>query len=157
MQVDGHVTYVTLPYIFCYAWLTCYNYCMSIPRTTVHIFLPSSLLMPAYCHLVTLGAHAQRGLVCLSVCLLSHISPLECLFVLKILSHTARATKVKNLWGFLWNRYVAEIHRAFPTLYGCSNIPRTFSMAEPSKGPQKANSRLNSTWNTTRCKIVFSV
>ena len=35
----------------------------------------------------------------LSVCLLSHISPLECLFVLKILSHTQRATKVKTLVG----------------------------------------------------------
>ena len=35
----------------------------------------------------------------------------------------------------------------------CSDIPHTFSMAEPSKGPKKANNRLNSTWNTTRCKV----
>ena len=34
--------------------------------------------------------------VCLSVCLLSQISPLEDLFVLKILSRTQRATEVKN-------------------------------------------------------------
>ena len=34
--------------------------------------------------------------VCLSVCLLSHISPTERLFVLKTLSHTQRATKVKK-------------------------------------------------------------
>ena len=34
--------------------------------------------------------------VCLSVCLLSHISPTECLFVLKMLSRTQRATKVKK-------------------------------------------------------------
>ena len=38
--------------------------------------------------------------VCLSVCLLSHISLLEHLFVLKILSRTQRATEVKNFVGF---------------------------------------------------------
>ena len=38
--------------------------------------------------------------VCLSVCLLSHISPLERLFVLKTLSRTQRATKVKTIVGF---------------------------------------------------------
>ena len=32
------------------------------------------------------------------------------------------------------------------------DIPRTFSTAEPSKGPKKANNGLNSTWNTTQCK-----
>ena len=36
----------------------------------------------------------------------------------------------------------------------CSDIPRTFSTAEPSKGTKKVNNRLKSTWNTTRCKIV---
>ena len=36
----------------------------------------------------------------------------------------------------------------------CSNIPRTFSTAEPSKGTKKANIRLDSTWNTTRCKAA---
>ena len=36
----------------------------------------------------------------------------------------------------------------------CSDIPRTFSTAEPSKGPKKANTRLNSTWDTTRCKVA---
>ena len=40
------------------------------------------------------------GSVCLFVCLLSHISPLECLFVLKTLSRTQRATKVKKFVGF---------------------------------------------------------
>ena len=40
------------------------------------------------------------GSVCLSVCLLSHISPLERLFVLKTLSRTQRATKVKKFVGF---------------------------------------------------------
>ena len=56
--------------------------------------------------LLTLGVHAQEGYcsrpvcVCVRVCLLSHISPLECLFVLKILSRTQRAGRSKNLWGF---------------------------------------------------------
>ena len=53
-------------------------------------------------HSLTLGAHAQRGLryLGLSVCLLSQISPLERLFVLKILSRTQRATEVKKFVGF---------------------------------------------------------
>ena len=46
--------------------------------------------------LLTLGAHAQRGLycswvcvsVCLCVCLLLYISPLECLFVSKTIPST---------------------------------------------------------------------
>ena len=36
----------------------------------------------------------------------------------------------------------------------CSNIPHTFSTAEPSKGPEKANNRLNASWNKTRCKAA---
>ena len=39
------------------------------------------------------------GSVCLSVCLLSHISPTERLFVLKTLSCTQPATKVKKFVG----------------------------------------------------------
>ena len=38
--------------------------------------------------------------VCVCVCLLSHISPMERLFVLKTLSRTQRATKVKRFVGF---------------------------------------------------------
>ena len=38
--------------------------------------------------------------VCVCVCLLSNISPMERLFVLKTLSRTQRATKVKNFVGF---------------------------------------------------------
>ena len=40
------------------------------------------------------------GSVCVCVCLLSHISPMERLFVLKTLSRTKRATKVKIFVGF---------------------------------------------------------
>ena len=36
----------------------------------------------------------------------------------------------------------------------CSDILYTFSTAEPSKGPKKANNRLNSTWNMTQCKVA---
>ena len=38
--------------------------------------------------------------VCVCVCLLSHISPMERLFVLKTLSRTQRARKVKMFLGF---------------------------------------------------------
>ena len=95
---------------------------------------------------------------CLCVCLLSHISPLERLFVLKILSRTQRATEVKNLWGFLLNCLVPKFWRHLLTcdiLRGyCSNILRTVLTVEPSKCPKKANNRLNTTWNTTLCKAV---
>ena len=40
------------------------------------------------------------GHVCLSVCLLSHVSPLERLFILKILSRTQWATEVKKFVKF---------------------------------------------------------
>ena len=42
--------------------------------------------------------------VCLSVCLLSQNSPLECLFILKILSRTQWATEVKKFVGFSLKR-----------------------------------------------------
>ena len=45
-------------------------------------------------------ACAARVTVVGSVCLLSHISPMERLFVLKTLSRTQRATKVKKIVGF---------------------------------------------------------
>ena len=45
-------------------------------------------------------ACAARVTVVGSVCLLSHISPMERLFVLKTLSRTQRATKVKKFVGF---------------------------------------------------------
>ena len=49
-----------------------------------------------FCTLV----HSLGLCVCLSVCLLSHISPLERLFVLKILSRSQRAIEVKKIVGF---------------------------------------------------------
>ena len=38
-----------------------------------------------------------------------------------------------------------------------SGIRRNFSMAELSKAFKKANSRLNTTWNTTQCKTAISL
>ena len=54
------------------------------------------------------------GSVCLSVRLLSQISPLERLFVLKIQSHTPWATEVKIFVGFLvkplHSKVMASLH-----------------------------------------------
>ena len=57
------------------------------------------------------------GSVCVSVCLLSHISPMERLFVLKTLSRTQRATKVKKFVGFSLKMLRCKA-RAVPALYG---------------------------------------
>ena len=63
----------------------------------------------------------------------------------------------QNLWRFLWNGSVAEIHHFLRVGY-CSDIPHTFLTAEPSKDPKKANHTLNTTWNTTRCSFfLFSL
>ena len=48
--------------------------------------------------------------VCLSVCRLSHISPLEHLFVLKSMSRIQRAMKVKKIVGISLKLLIAEIH-----------------------------------------------
>ena len=57
------------------------------------------------------------GSVCLCVCLLSHISPMERLFVLKTLSRTQRATKVKKFVGFSLKPLRCR-DPALPPLYG---------------------------------------
>ena len=49
------------------------------------------------------------GSVCLCVCLLSHISPTEPLFVLKTLSRTQRATKVKKFVGICLKRLRSRV------------------------------------------------
>ena len=59
----------------------------------------------------------SEGWVCLSVCLLSHISPMERLFVLKTLSRTQRATKVKIFVGFSLKPLRCR-DPALPPLYG---------------------------------------
>ena len=64
----------------------------------VHVLMYNAGIYVLVCdilRLLTLGVHAQRGLLLLSVCLLVNISRLGHLFVLKTLSHTQQATKVK--------------------------------------------------------------
>ena len=55
--------------------------------------------------------------VCVCLCLLSHISPMERLFVLKTLSRTQRATKVKTFVGFSLKPLRCR-DPALPPLYG---------------------------------------
>ena len=57
------------------------------------------------------------GSVCVCVCLLSNISPMERLFVLKTLSRTQRATKVKIFVGFSLKPLRCR-DPALPPLYG---------------------------------------
>ena len=62
-------------------------------------------------------ACAARVTVVGSVCPLSHISPMERLFVLKTLSRTQPATKVKKFVGFSLKMLRCKA-RAVPALYG---------------------------------------
>ena len=62
-------------------------------------------------------ACAARVTVVGSVCLLSHISPMERLFVLKTRSRTQRATNVKKFVGFSLKMLRCKA-RAVPALYG---------------------------------------
>ena len=74
---------------------------------------------------------------------------MEHLFVLKILSHTQRS---KNNVGIS----LKPLH-CRDTFLRCRVLQQRsahFSTAEPSKGPKKANNKLNSTWNMTRCKLA---
>ena len=57
------------------------------------------------------------GSVCVSVCVSGHISPMERLFVLKTLSRTQRATKVKKFVGFSLKPFRCR-DPALPPLYG---------------------------------------
>ena len=64
-----------------------------------------SLSFPICC----LRASGLSVCVCVSVCLLSHISPTERLFVLKTLSRTQRATKVKKFVGICLKRLRSRV------------------------------------------------
>ena len=84
-------------YIYAYHTCTVYIRC-SERKTKQHITRPETTFVNPR------RACAARvtvvGSVCLSVCSLSHISPLERLFVLKSTSRTQRATNVKKFVGF---------------------------------------------------------
>ena len=68
---------------------------------------PMSEVTPTYLTVV--------GSVCLSMCLLMNISPLERLFFLKIISHTQWAAKVKK-WISLKQLHYRDT--PLPALYG---------------------------------------
>ena len=96
--------------------------------------------------------------VCVCVCLLSHISPLERLFVLKLLLRTQQATEVKKYVGFSLKPLPSKVMALFAYLWHPTAILQRYSAqlstAELSKALKKANSRLNTTWNTTQCKAA---
>ena len=68
------------------------------------------------------------GSLCVCVCLLSHISPMERLFVLKTLSRTQRATKVKKVVGFPL-KPVRCRDPALPQLCGRATVGRKHACA----------------------------
>ena len=57
-------------------------------------------LMLHFTEIVINPPYTRRRVGSVCVCLFSHISPLERLFTMKILSHTPRATEVKKIVGF---------------------------------------------------------
>ena len=99
--------------------------------------------------------YCSRPCVCVCVCV-SVKSKLTsgASVVLKLLSSTQRATKVKIFVGISLKTLRCRDTPLLAIVAYCSDIPRTFSTAEPSKSPKKTNNRLNSTWNTTRCKVA---
>ena len=97
--------------------------------------------------------HVQEGysgwLVCLSVSVKSHLTSGASVHPENTVTYSMGSGGQKNC-GFLW-RYLLT--------YGilqryCSGILRNFSTAELSKALKKANSNLNTTWNTTQCKAA---
>ena len=83
--------------------------------------LPSFCAIPIFHFLINprraCAARVTGLSVCVCVCLLSHISPMERLFVLKTLSRTQRATKVKQIVGFSLKPLCCR-DPALPPLYG---------------------------------------
>ena len=108
------------------------------------------------CHLLTLGAHVQRGFLKLSMCV--------CVSVKSHLTYGASVLPENSVIYSTGNKgqkicedfsETAPLHiYTASCIVGYGDIPRTFLMAERSKGLQKAKYRLNSTRNTTRCKVA---
>ena len=67
------------------------------------------------------------GSVCVCVCLLSHISPLKRLFVLKLLSRTQRATEVKKYVGFSLKPLPSKVMALFAYLWHPTAILQRYS------------------------------
>ena len=94
---------------------------------------------------------------CLCLCV-RHISPLECLFILKILSCTQRATEVQKFVAFSLKPLHSKVMALFAYLRHPTAILQQYSVqlltTELSKALRKANGRLNATWNMTQCKTA---
>ena len=91
-----------------------------------------------------------------SVCLMPYFSDTVSLHVeRKVPMASPRHCADYYKKGFCNRRFIQKLCLTRDILRGyCSVIPRTFSTAEPSKGPKKANNRLNATWNTTLRKAA---
>ena len=95
---------------------------------------------------------------CLSVCVLSHISPLERLFVLKILSHTQRATEVKMFVGFSLKLLCLKVMASFAYPWHPTRVLQRHSAHHSLlRVLKRLNNRLNTIWNTTGCKAASSL
>ena len=91
--------------------------------------------------------------VCVCVCLLSHISPLERLFVLKLLSRTQGANICKVFSET--TSFTSYAYLRHPTAILQRYSAQLFDgRAFKAKALNKANNRLNATWNTTQCKAA---
>ena len=91
--------------------------------------------------------------VCLSVCLSVKSKPTSGASVRPETSVTySTGYEGQKICGYFSETAPLQRYTASCVVGYCSDIPRTFSTAEPSKGPKKAINRLNSTSNTTRCK-----
>ena len=98
------------------------------------------------------------GSVCLCVCLLSHISPLERLLVLKILSHSTgnRGQKICGVFSETapFKRY-GVICLPVTSYEGTAATFRAlFRQHSFLRVLKRLNNRLNTTWNTTGCKAA---
>ena len=92
--------------------------------------------------------------MCACVCLLSHISPLEHLFVLKYCHILSGRRRSKNLWGFLCIRSIAEIqHRSIESLCTVCHFPAESADAHYIA---RAFSRFVHMWHRRFCTSVHS-
>ena len=89
--------------------------------------------------------------VCVSVCLLSHISPLEHLFVLKSMSRIQWATKVKKFVAFSLKPLCCG-DPAFPSV-----VRPAYSAKVRTAWFKKANKGPKATWNTSQCETATAL
>ena len=99
---------------------------------------------------LTLGAHAQRGR---RLSVKSHLTSGASVRPENSATYST-GNEGQKICGDFSETTSLQRYTASCVVGYCSDIPRTFSTAEPSKGPKKAKNRLNSPWNTTRCTVA---